>query len=113
VAALDGPVVVFLSAGSNDERAELPLRASAFDTAALVKRLIYQLLVLRPDLKIIQTGYNGECAEVEFQNFLPARTNRYLYVETMQLDQQIEFEDSCHPDSSGFAERIRYITRQR
>ena len=112
VAALDGPVVVFLSVGSNDERANPPFRLSAFDTAASAKRLIHWLLVLRSDLTIIQTGYNGECAEVEFQNFLPARTDRYLYVETMQLDQRIEFEDSCHPDPSGFAERIRYVTRQ-
>jgi lysophospholipase L1-like esterase len=107
VAALDGPVVVFLSVGSNDERADPPVGAAPQGTATRVRRLIYSFLRLRPDLVVVQTGYNGECAEVEFQDFLPATTDRYVYVETAHLDDELEFVDACHPDRQSLEKRIR------
>jgi lysophospholipase L1-like esterase len=111
VRELPGPVLVVLTAGTNDERSDTlgsPPDVVAERVAALASLLLDQ----RPDLQVIVTGYNGTCADVEFPAYLPLDTDRYRYIETRQLDARLKFVDSCHLDEHGYAKRVRYVLRE-
>jgi len=105
---LPGPVLVVLSAGTNDEGPSA-YRASSRVVAERVAALVAILLFQRPDLQVIVTGYNGSCADAGFPAYLPPDIDRYRYIETRQLDDRLGFRDACHPDEDGFAKRVRYL----